>query len=72
MEKIAIIASTDRGVVLGKMLQKELQKAVLISTRASDLQELEHISSIADFNIKISFRTLGLNQNSFNSKSTFL
>ena len=49
MKKIAIIASTDRGLQLGKVLQREFEKSVLVSTRAkNELQAIE-ISSIAEF-----------------------
>ena len=47
MDKIAIIASTDKGVQLGRTVQKEFQKSVLVSTRA--FENVTQINSIAEF-----------------------
>lgn len=47
MKKIALIASTDKGVLLGKTLQKEFQKSVLVSTRKHE--GITEIGSIAEF-----------------------
>lgn len=47
MNKTAIIASTDKGVKLGQIIQKEFQKSVLVSTRK--LEDVTEIKSIADF-----------------------
>ncbi|MDJ1499031.1 precorrin-4 C(11)-methyltransferase [Xanthocytophaga agilis] len=49
MNRIAIIASTDRGVTLGLIVQKEFQKSALVSTRSSTKTEVQSITSIADF-----------------------
>lgn len=49
MNRIAIIASTDRGVTLGLIVQKEFQKSALVSTRTSERIEVQTITSIADF-----------------------
>src|SRR3954469_8538398 len=43
MSNTAIIASTDKGVIIGKQIQKEFAKSVLVSTR------LNNIESIASF-----------------------
>lgn len=47
MNKTAIIASTDQGVKLGMLIQKEFQKSVLVSTRPCD--GAIEINSISDF-----------------------
>lgn len=47
MNKIAIIASTDKGVQLGQLVQKEFQKSVLVSTR--QLENVTEIKSIHAF-----------------------
>lgn len=47
MNKTAIIASTDKGVKLGMLIQKEFQKSVLVSTRSCD--GAIEINSISDF-----------------------
>ncbi len=47
MNKTAIIASTDKGVQLGQIIQKEFQKSILVSTRK--FEDVTEIKSIADF-----------------------
>ena len=47
MSKTAIIASTDKGVQLGAIIQKEFQRSVLVSTRMYNGATL--IKSISDF-----------------------
>lgn len=47
MNKTAIIASTDKGILLGLSIQKEFPVAVLVSTR--EHSQVTTISSIANF-----------------------
>src|SRR5690349_10169618 len=47
MNRTAIIASTDKGVKLGQVIQKEFQKSVLVSTRLAE--NVIEIKSIHDF-----------------------
>jgi precorrin-4 C11-methyltransferase len=47
MNKTAIIASTDTGVKLGMIIQKEFPRSILVSTRKSD--DVTEIRSISDF-----------------------
>lgn len=49
MKKIAIIASTDRGVQIGEKIKKEFQKAVLVTTRPVFDGQVQSINSISDF-----------------------
>jgi precorrin-4 C11-methyltransferase len=51
MKKIALLASTDKGVLLGKTLQKEFQKSVLVSTRKHEgVTEIESIALFLESN----------------------
>jgi precorrin-4 C11-methyltransferase len=47
MNKTAIIASTDNGVKLGGIIQKEFSKSIVVSTRKSD--DVTEITSISNF-----------------------
>jgi precorrin-4 C11-methyltransferase len=49
MNKIAIIASTDRGLQLGILLRKEFDRSVLVSTRPIDESGAVFIRSIGNF-----------------------
>lgn len=47
MNKTVIIASTDKGVQLGRSIQKEFSKSIVVSTR--NVEGVTEIKSIADF-----------------------
>ncbi|MFK7001043.1 precorrin-4 C(11)-methyltransferase [Flavobacterium oreochromis] len=51
MNKTAIIASTDKGVELGLIIQKEFQKSIVVSTRShSKVTQIESIHSFLENN----------------------
>ncbi|QYS88771.1 precorrin-4 C(11)-methyltransferase [Flavobacterium columnare] len=53
MNKTAIIASTDKGIELGVIIQKEFQKSILVSTRKNNnVTEIESISSFLENNFQ--------------------
>ena len=45
----AILASTDRGVLLANCLHRELEGSLIFSTRSGGSATVQHITSVADF-----------------------
>ena len=49
MKKIHIIATTDRGIALGRKLQMEIPKSVVVTTRKTPDEHVSQVDSIAAF-----------------------
>ncbi|MCG8388157.1 MAG: hypothetical protein MJA30_21595, partial [Cytophagales bacterium] len=47
MKKIHIIATTDRGIALGRKLQMEIPKSVVVTTRKTPDEHISQVDSIA-------------------------
>lgn len=62
MNNTAIIASTDKGVALGKIIQKEFAKSVLVSTRIGNIESISSFleSSYKKFDSLIFIGALGI------------
>ncbi len=49
MKKVTIIATTDRGLALGRTLQQEIPKSLVVTTRKTDDDHVSEVESLAVF-----------------------